>query len=337
MLLAGIAPFVSLAQECPPEWVEYTYGGYIYDIESDYNSQNLGQTQFTNKLLNAARANFAKQIEVSVKDNATLKKIAVNGRTTITYSSVSDFSTDVDIRLLETKVKYDPSTKRGFAIACIEKAAAQRYYKNEMNVFFNKISNSLTVAQNYVATGFKYKAKAELESVLSEFKTADEYFFWLAIFDLPQAELDPLIARRYAMEQSVKQSLADLQHSTSICIVCSANIFGTPDKSLLNSLKGELSKKGCHFTDDPAQADWRIHISVTARKYSEVQVGSQTQYVAYADADVSVDKAVTSQRICEERLSVKGVHPFNYTEAARAAFKNLNGQLAPMIIKTIEQ
>lgn len=340
ILMLSVISSCLIAQQYPPEWAKYTYGGYLYDIENGSNSQNINETQFINNLLNIARSNLAKKIEVSVKDNATLKKIAVNGKTTITYVSVTDFSTDLkNIKLLETDKKYDPATKRGFAVAFIEKEAARRYYRNELNTFFNKISNSLTIAQNYIATGFKYKAKTELESVLSEFGTIDESFFWLAVFDLPETELDPLLARRYALEQSVKQNLADLQHSTSIYLVCSADDSEKPEnvRSLQNKLKGELSKKGCNFTDNPTQADWCIRIDLSSREYSKVLVGNQTQYYAYADADISIDKVITSQQICNEHLSKKGGHTFNYKEAIRAAYENLKEPLSALIIKTIDQ
>lgn len=331
ILILNFIPVCIVAQQYPPEWVKYTYGGYIYDFKSDYNSKNISEIQFANNLLNIARAGLAKQIEVRVKDNTAINKIAVNGKTTITYISVSDFSTDVNIKLLGTKVKYDPAAKRGFAIAYIEKEAARRYYKNELNTFFNKISNALTNADNYVATGFKSRAKTELESVLSEFGTIDESFFWLAIFDLPQYELNQLLTRRYTLEQSVKQTLADLQYATSICLVCTVDIFGTSYNSFQNELKGELD--GCNFTDDPTRADWNISIKASSREYGY----EESFYFAYVDADITIYKVITSQRICEDRISVKGGHPSGYKEAALAAYKDLSKQLNSLIIKKIKQ
>lgn len=75
------------AQECPPEWVKFTYGGYFYDIQSDKNNRSFSETDFKNHLLNIARTNLAKQIKVSVQDVAELNKVSVDGRTAINYSS----------------------------------------------------------------------------------------------------------------------------------------------------------------------------------------------------------------------------------------------------------
>lgn len=337
ILVLSVFPVYVLAQEYPPEWNKYTYGGYLYDIESDCNYQNISEIKFTNNLLNTARTNLAKQIEVRIQENATIGKYAKNGTTTILYTSESIFSTDINIKLLETKTKYDSLTKQGFAIAYIDKEAACQYYKNEINGFFSKISNSLTIAHNYVETGFKNRAKDELENVLFKFEITDEPLFWLNIFGLPEKEIEQLLTHRNELEQSVKQNIADLQYGTSIYLVCLADIFGTPDKSLQNNLKGELAKEGCNFTDDPKQADYSICVNVSSREYNCLTVYSQLYYFSYVDADIIINKVITSQRIYENRISVKGGHIFNYKEAARAAFKDLNEQLGSEIIKIIKQ
>lgn len=336
LVLVGISLGV-FAQQYPSEWMKYTAGGYLSDIQSDRNDRNQSGTEFISHLLNAARLNLAKQVQMRIRDFAELKKNSINGQTVVSYSSETQFSTDVDFKLIETKSHYDPEKKEGYAIAYVDKHAACQYYQNEIALFLGKADNSLTIARNYIGSGFKNRAKTELEAILSGFKTTDEAFFLLGIFGLSQRESEELLMQRNEREQIVKQILADLQCSTSIYLDCVADIFGIKYAALEHELKGKLSAEGCNFIVDPTQADWIIRVNVNAREYNHLTMNSRLLYFAYVDADISIDKVITSQRVCEDRTSLKGGHTHNYTEAARAACRDLSNQLNKIILKNIQR
>ncbi len=325
------------AQECPPEWVGYTYGGYFYDIQNDNNNRNLSETEFKNYLLNVARANLAKQIKVSVQDVAELKKTSVDGSTTINYASNTTFSTGVDMKLVETKTLYNPASREGYAIAYIDRDAARNYYRNELTLVYNKINNSMVLADNFVSAGFKGKAQTELESSLKHFGSVEEHLFWMNIFGASQSELSEWQQRFNAAEQDIKRKLADLKHATVIYLSCHADIFGRPYPTLQNELKGILAADGCSFTDNPKNADWAFTISCSAREYSIVQVGNANSYFSYVNAHIVIDKVTTSQRIYEDEISVKGGHPLGYTEAARAGYKDIKKHLGIIIKENLGQ
>lgn len=325
------------AQECPPEWVKYTYGGYFYDIQSDNNNRNLSETDFKNYLLNIARVNLAKQIKVSVQDVAQLNKVSVDGRTAISYVSNTAFSTDVDMKLVETKTLYNSASREGYAIAYIDRDAARDYYKNELTLIHNKINNSVVLADNFVSAGFKSKAQTELETSLKHFASVDEPLFWMNIFGASQSELSEWQQRFNAAEREIKRKLADLKHATVIYLSCKANIFGKPYPTLQNELKGILAADGCSFTNNPANADWAITITCAAREYSNVKVGNTSSYFSYVNAQIAIDKVLTSQRIYEDEISVKGGHIFGYPEAAKAGCKELKQQIGEIIKENIAQ
>lgn len=325
------------AQQYPPEWVKYTYGGYVYDIQSDSNDRNLSETDFKNYLLNIARTNLAKQIQVQVKDVAELNKLSVNGRTAITYSSNTNFSTDVNLKLVETKTAYESASKMGYAIAYIDRDAARNYYKNELTLVYNKINNSIALAENFVSAGFKSKAQAELEASLKLFAQVDEPLFWMNIFGASQSELSEWQEQFNAAEQNIKRMLAELKHGTVIYLSCSADMFGKSYPTLQNELKGMLAADGCSFTDNPTDADWAITITCNAREYSNVRIGNTNSYFSYVDAQIVIDKVITSQRIYEDEVSVKGGHTFGYSDAARAGYKEIKQQIGKIIKENIEQ
>lgn len=324
------------AQQYPPEWSRYTNDGYIYDVQSDNNSNNLSEADFKNYLLNIARTNLAKQIQVQVQDFAELNKLSKDGRTSIIYSANTSFSTDVNLKLVETKTIYDSSSKYGYAIAYINRDAARNYYKNELMFIYNRINNSVVMSENFIDTGFEAKAKLELESSLKQFALIEEPLLWMNVFGVSQAELSEWVERFNVEERTIRQMLADLKHATSIYLSCSVDLFGKPYPALQNELKGLLAADGCNFTNNPANADWSIAISCKAREYSTVNFGNSKSYFSYVDAHITVDKIITSQRIYEDEISVKGGHTFGYLEAAKDGCKDLSRKITKIIKDYIE-
>lgn len=330
LILIGWALNLS-AQSYPPEWVKYTLGDYLYDIQSDNNNRGLSETDFKNYLLNVAHTNLAKKVQMRVNEEAALNKSAVDGRSHISYTSSTRFSTDVNLKLVDSKTLYNADTKEGFAIVFIEKVAACTYYRNEIERILSKVDNALETANNYITSGFKEQARAEVKAVLPVFVKAEESFFWLNFFGVSRVEISELADKCNTREQAVKQMLADLKHGTLIYLVCSADLFGRPYPTLQNELKGKLAVGGCSFTNNPAEADWVIRVDVSAREQNIAALGGMTSYFAYTDALITIDKGVTSQRVYENEISVKGGHTRNYTEAARTAYKELSEQLSQIL------
>ena len=324
------------AQQYPPEWSKYTSGEYMYDIQSDSNNKDLSETDFKNYLLNIARTNLAKQSQVLVQNVARLDKQSVNGKTAITYSTSTNFSTDVNLRLVETKTTYDPQSKVCNVIAYIDRDAVRNYYQNELLLINNKIENSIILAESFLEGGFKSKAISELTSSLQQFTLINEPLLWMNIFGTSQQNITEWTKCFGTKEQTVKRMLADLKHATMIYLSCSADVFGEPYPTLQNKLKGLLASDGCNFTNNPANADWSITITCSSKEYSVVNMGNTKFYFSYVYAHVVIDKVITSQRIYEDEVSVKGAHTFNYSEAARAGYKEMSHKMGNIIKENIE-
>lgn len=329
--------FGAFAQSYPPEWVKYTSGGYLTDIQSDRNTRNLSDAEFRNYLLNLARTNLAKQVRMHIEEVADMKKIAVDGRTSIVYSSDTRFSTNLDLKLVETKTSYDSRSEEYYAIAYIDKDAARNYYKNTLMMASNKIDNSIELARSYIAAGFKTKARQELEKTSEFFAPVDESLFWMNIFGMSQDELNVWQSRFNTAEQNIERMLADLKHGTVIYLSCMADIFGKSYPTLQNELKGILATDGCSFTENPANADWVITVTCCTREYSHVNIGNTNSYFSYVDAQIVIDKVITSQRICEDEISVKGGHTFGYSDAAKAGYKEIKQKIGKIIKENIAQ
>lgn len=315
---------VATAQNYPQEWKKYTSDAYYHDIESDASKQTA---------LDRARTNLARQVQVRVTEVSRMDKDVVDGRSSIMYSSMQTLSTDVDMDLVESKSHYDNAQGKYYVLVYIDKAAACTYYENGVKMLVSNVSNALTIADNYIATGFKGKAKTELQAALKRFDGAAKPFFWLNVFGFDEYRLQQYLTRVHDLEQEVKQRLADLEYGTTYCVVSEADLFGQRYVKLANEVKGELSAQGCNFVDDAAAADYVIRITASARKYNEYQGA----YFTYIDAAVAIDKRATGQRIFEDEVQVKGSHTLGYNEAARDGYKKVSKEISKLLKQNIKQ
>lgn len=323
-------------QNYPSEWKQYTTSGYISDIQHDKNLNGRTETDFKNYLTNIARTNVAKQIQIRISDCASLNKVSINGRSSTSYSSSTQFSTDLNIKLVEIKSYYNSFTKEGYAIAYINKAKAASAYVKEIRIIFSRISNAMAVADTYVSSGFKTKARTELEKAGYEFAKLEEPFFWLAIFDCPENELNVLLSERTALQQALTRKSAELQHGINIYIQCTADMFGVSYPQLSGDVKETLSSIGCNFCSGSIGADWIVTIRSAAEEYNHVNIGGSSAYFSYVHANLSITKTATGQKIYEGEISEKGSHTHNYNQAARDGYKKIAKQISEILLKNIK-
>lgn len=322
--MAVAAAVAATAQGYPSEWRRYTSDAYFHDIESATDRQSA---------LNLARTNLARQVQVKVQENSRIDKQAVNGRTGVSYSSTARFSTDVDMSLAETKSHYDAAEGRHYVLVYIDKAAASAYYEKELRMIVANSSSAIDMAGDYIANGFKSKAKGELQRALQALEGAGKAFFWLNVFGMDEGRLQGYLGQVNGNEQAAKRMLAELEYGTTYCVLCDADLFGQRYAKLANEVKGELSAQGCNFVDDAAAADFVIRIKASARKYNE----AYGAYFTYVDAALSIDKGATGQRIYEDETSVKGSHTLGFTEAARDGYKRITKEIVKLLKENIKQ
>lgn len=327
--------FGAVAQDYPYEWNRYIGSRYLYDIQTAYNNRGMSAHDFKNYLVETARATLSRTLEVRVEDAATMIGSSVDGRSSKQYFSSTKFSTDITLKYVYTKSYYDATTGAGAAIAYLDKEAACRAYKNEIDLIISRVNNAISTARSYASSSYKSKAEAELNRVLPYFDQTDDAFFALTFFEAG-GDISNLRSQCNALQRKVKQMLADLQHASVIYISCKADLLGTPYTTLANEVKGYLSKKGCSFTTVRSAADWVITITAKARKYNDSTYGSTTTYFTYVDAAIVIDKVVTSQRIFQDEVTVKGGHTVSYEAAARDAYKKISSKVGDVIANNIE-
>lgn len=315
------------AQTYPSEWVKYTSDEYFHDIENANNKQTA---------LDLARSNLARQIQVKVQEQSQIDKQVVDGHSSITYVSQKNFSTAVDMDLAQTMSHYDEGSGKYYVIAFINKKEACAYYENDVNMFISNVNSHVAIADNYINSGFKSKAKEELQKALEMFDGIGKPFFWLNVFGLDEDSIRRYLNKVNKLEQTIKSELADLEYGTTYCVVCNADNFGRKYFKLANEIKGDLSESGCNFVDDPNTADYVIYIDAAAREYNAMVTGGVTSYYSFVDAAIAIDKVATNQRIFEDEVSVKGSHTLSYDEAGRDGYKKIRKEITKMLKENIK-
>lgn len=327
---------VLFGQDYPSEWRQFTQAGYISDIQHDRNLSGHTETDFKNYLTDIARTNIGRQIQIRISDHASLNKASINGRSYISYTSSTKFSTDLNIKLIETKAYYNSFTKEGYSIAYIDESKAISTYIKDVRIIYNKISNAIAIADTYVSTGFKTKAGTELENARREFSKLEEPYFWLAILNYPENDLNDLLLEKTSLEQTLTHRLSELQHGINIYVQCSADMFGTPYLQLEGDIKEPLSTIGCNFCNDANDADWIITVRSAAEEYNHITIGGNSAYFSYVHANISLTKTATQQVIYNGEISEKGSHTHNYNQAARDGYKKISQQISEILLKHIK-
>ena len=323
------------AQHYPPEWIGYLSGEYIYDIQNTKKDRSISETDLKNKLLSTARTNLAKQIKMHVQDVALLNKTSIDGRSFVNYSSNTIFTTDVEMKLVETKTYYNTQTDDMFAIAYINKGGACRFYDNEYSQLVTSLENSLIISENYLKTGFKGKAKEELQSKIGMISNIEDVLSWLNMFGFSSEKLSLYQQKKNLLEQKLKESIAALKHSLVVCLECNASISGSSYNKLQNEIKGDISKTGCSFTSDKSEADYIITIEAYNDEDFVNEISGVKSYFTYVSASVTIEK--NGQYIYEDELTVKGGHTRSSYDAAKSGYKEIKQRLSRVITENISE
>lgn len=319
------------AQEVYPEWEKYTTSEYVYCCQHDFNRKGVSETEFLSALVRDARNELARQFEVSVKNSALLDKRAINGRTTTNFSSFTEFSTDVTLRLCEVKTHYNNG--EGYAIAYINRIDARGFYLREFEQALGKIDNAIANAETLIASGSKIKARdEELKPVMKQFDRAGDALAWLGFFDITESELSSLMGQCYSREQSVKELLLRLEHSTSVYLQCDADLFGS-QYPLATEIRGKLNSLGCQYVADSGHADWIVIASGLAERLSEMPFTSYSgeskkMYVVNAFVNIVIKNALTGEIIFNDRIEAtnKGKDS-DIKRAARQAYSSVVSEI----------
>ena len=340
LLFIAILCFHSLwGQNYPLRWKDFTSVGYIYSIEEDQKDSKTSQSVFIEQLLNQARLNVAKQVNISIADKSDLVKTSLNGITDINYFSHTTFTTDVSMRLLKTDTEYSSASGKGYAIAYLDKQELRDYWSKEANRILSDHETDYANAEKMIALGYKERAKEALEKlklVISQNKL-EEPLVWLELSSYPSLQYKALLDRYAGIIKKVEDTLLSLGHNIKIFLDYKSDLFGEEYPATSNQLSAKLSSEDRSFVEDPLDADWIVKIDAKAREGQQTTLGNNTAYFSYVDVSVTIVKGSTAQTVYKDSFSVKDGDTRGYKQAATMSYQGLASQLFDIIEKNIKE
>ena len=339
---------VAAFAQTPPAWYDHEVRKVNYPTKRFFKGYAEGMPAANEniatamqRLKDAARVEALATIRVLVKSQTTSNQMSQNLQTmgetfrqsTSELMTSTTTSVDMEIPGLLIEEYRDPETGMLAAFAYVKKSTLIQQLLKQIAISLTKVEMSLDQIDQLVAIGQKLEARTAAEKAMPLFVAVDEAQQLLVAVDTEATEETLMFPETRALQQRLMAMVAQLKNALTICIQCDATIFGTNYTALRSALQGHLSKLGCNFVTDPAQADWVVRVQTAAREYNTMTMGNVNTYFTYVDATISVLKAATNQLVYEDMLSEKGGHTHNFEQAARDAYK----YLTPKICKAVEE
>lgn len=324
-------------QNYPSRWQRYTTPWYIYAIEEDYKNPETTQSVLINTLLNRARLNVAKQVNISIVDKADLVKKSLNGVTNIDYSSKTTYTTDASMHLLKTDSEYNSGLSKGYAIAYLDKKELWDYWAKEAGKILSGQETEIDKADRMIALGYKEKAKESLVNLTKNYDAINEPLTWLNLCSYPESEYQGILNRFSSNVKKIEAAILALGHGTKIFLDYKSDLFGEEYPFAKNQLSAKLSSEQRSFVEDPLEADWIIKIDAKSREGQQSTLGNNTVFIAYIDITVTIVKGSTAQIVYNDAISVKEGDSHGYLQAANLAFQNVATKLYDTIEKNIKE
>lgn len=320
------------AQSIPAEWLEYLNNSqYLHEVRTGHISQNVSESIFCEDLRQSAIVGLALQIEVQVGSVSTTYKEAHKGHSHTIYQSTSTLSSNIDLQVVRSDVRYNHATGEGVAIAWIDKQMARQHYLNEVRQLFCRVEGCVKMAEEYTLTGYDKRAIIEYEQAHTLLQEVEKHLSRLFLFELDEATISHLSACSATLCLAVKQGLRECRHGQSIYLMCCADLFGTPQTSFESIIKGGLSIDGCNFVTSAEDSDWCVEIAAMARQQQVRNMEGMSLYTAYVDATITINNCKTGKVVYAGEVTVKGSHTVSYAEAACTAYEDLKDKILQII------
>ena len=194
--------------------------------------------------------------------------------------------------------------------------------RNELTQKVMLVESLLKTSRDLVNDGEKAKARQQCEmaqNMLSDARGVQES---IRRTD-PSASVELLMQRRVEeLDNELKLLSAQLAQAIMIYVESSEDFFGKQVNVISGKLKAQMASSGCSFTDDVAQADYKLTLT------SEVRESSANENFVFCFADVNIDffDLHKQKSVYSDDLSEKGGSTTK-EKAARKAMENAAGKI----------
>lgn len=333
LLFCCVSMIFSAKAQQPPQWLdpnvrEMNFPSEIYF--SEFAQGNLQANENISDLLERLKADAKRGAAGNIRTLIESKINKMESQITrnhdfdyhSAYQDYTQHSVLAEITGFSVEAYYDEHKKWGYAFAYVKKSDLANYYKAQIDLHLQQIENM--IASIPVATGAdsKMQARKMAESALQSLSKA-EFAQGLLTAVAPEDEENLQMERFSRLKKGLLQILANLEQNIYIYLLCTESNYGQPVRILEPELKRILTAHQCSFTDEPAQADYKITITATTREHEGTLVfGDNTFKYSFADVEIEVYNNDKHKVIYGEMISQKNNKDgATYESAGRNALK----------------
>ncbi len=344
-----ILPFCAISQIFPNWWEtnsrqihypqhEWYYGfvkGEQQPKETLENAYARLKTDARVEAISSIRMYIEKEISNNNRSELLQTSSQFEERITEIFETRTRINVEMDIPNLKIEVWQNPKTNEIGAFAYVSRNDLIRKIEKQIAVTQTKIDLTLSHINEMIKLGQKLNARNATSNILTLFAEVEQaQKLLLAISD----DIEILgLTEMNVQQQKLLQICNTLQHGLKLYIQCTAILQENPFSSFQKELQASLSDLGCEFVKQAEEADWSIYINAKSRAYKKSDFEGISMYISYVDADLSVDKQITTQRVYENEFHQKGTHTNGYKEAASSAYKNLVKNISESLKNVINE
>lgn len=350
IIVCSMMAALPLRADVPPSWYDLRIRNTHYPREVYYSGFVLGEQQSGENLQQAmerlkreAQVEAASSIRMKVEKTLTeanqSELVRSSGsfdeKVTEQFESFTQIRVDMEIPGLKVEAWKNESKNEIAAFAYVRKDELARKLERRLITGITKVELTLENVDRLKDEGRKPEARKTAEEGMHLFDDIEQTQTLLLTIDHDGTDMQ--LSETLALKQSMTDRLAELQHGIAICLQVKAFCNEDPYPHLEKQLQGTLNSLGCHFTNDTIEAEWVVSVDAKTREYQHAAFGNVDVYTSYMDAQVSIFKVNTGQRVYEDLVTVKGSHTLNFNEAAREAYKGGSKKIGAVITQTIVQ
>ena len=285
------------------------------------------------RLLKDAQGLLSEKIRMTIKSQTVSQTISTTTNQTERFDAVfaSNVQTASDVEIAGMRSEppyYDKATGIVHAFVYVSRFELIGYHKGNIAVNIAQIEGLLQTAQDLETAGEKAKARQQCEAatpLLAKVRSAQDL---LTAIDANNTAADLQQAKTEALYNRLAQMLARLAQAVLVYMESAESNFSKPTTVVANKLKSTLAVKGCSFTDNSAQADFRLKIEAATRLHGEEHGFN----VCFADVAINLFDVHKNKSVFLDEFSQKGIST-SQESAGRKALEDA----APVIANKISQ
>lgn len=285
-------PSVLYGQATAPMWTQDDYRetnypadqwyvGFVRDkLKADDDIDELLKTLERN-----AQNQLAESIIVKIEGNTQVENASRNVQSgdnseeqiTVDYRQALRTATAATTVKSEVKSYYEPSTETLYAFAAVRQADLAAFYQKQIDLDLNRVETALSISEQLMAAGKKMSAFRKCEEASKLFVDVALYQDLLAAVNAGAGNESIQIARSNELQQTIAQTLINLEQSTFVYVNCLYEFKGRKDDDAFSEdpgiicdvVKQALSENGCSIVDDKVEADYTLTFTAYTTQRSD--------------------------------------------------------------------